>query len=77
MNYYGRCHKGHVDVSHVYGFLVKALSRVTEGAPYRGPKEYEKGDFKYTCCVNGSFKSFWGSEEILYRGKDVYWLIFH
>jgi hypothetical protein len=77
MNYYGRCHTDCVDASHVYGFLVKALSRVTEKAPYRGPEEYEEDNFKYTCCINGGFKSFRGSEKILYRGKEVYWLVFH
>ena len=77
MNYYGRCHEGWVDASHVYGFLVKALRRVTEKAPYRGPEVYEEDDFKYTCSINGSSKSFWGSEKILHRGEDVYWLVFH
>ncbi|MCX6653848.1 MAG: DUF5680 domain-containing protein [Candidatus Bathyarchaeota archaeon] len=77
LNYYGRCHTDCVDPSQVYSYLIKALSRVTEKAPYRGPDKYEEDGFKYTCSINGSFKSFFGSEKILFRGKDVYWLNFH
>ena len=77
MNYYGRCLPDGVTPSQVYNFLVKALAEVTEEAPYRGPEEYEKDGFKYTCCINGGLESFRGAEKILYNGKDVYWLVFH
>lgn len=77
MNYYGRCLPDGVTPSQVYVFLSKALSEVTEEAPYRGPEEYEEDGFTYTCCINGGFQSFRGAEKILYRGKDVYWLLFH
>jgi len=76
MNYYGRCEAG-VDVSTVYTFLVKALARVAEETPYRGPESFVEGDFRYSCSVEGDCRAFRGSEKISFREKDVYWLLFH
>jgi hypothetical protein len=77
MNYYGRCLSDGVNPSEVYGFLGRALAKVTEKAPYRGPEEYVDGGFNYTCLINGDLESFRGVEKILYKGKDVYCLVFH
>lgn len=58
-------------------FLKDALSQVHEDTPYRGPAEYVRGSFSYTCTVKGDFEWFEGFEEIHLDGKKVYECMFH
>ena len=58
-------------------FLSEALSRVSEDAPYRGPKSFRKSDFEYQCLWNGEVDSFKGEEFISYKGTPIFKLDFH
>ncbi len=58
-------------------FLKAALLRVPEENPYRGPREYRKGDYVYRCETDGSFGWFQGTETIEYRGAQIYECRFH
>jgi hypothetical protein len=75
MNYYGKATGRTSD--EVFGFLVKALSRVEKGKPYRGPEKYAEEPWIYSFISRGGIDSFWGEEEIKYDGIRVYWLRFH
>ena len=73
MNYVGR-----VTGSPFSGdFLKEALHHVAEDAPYRGPAQYENGDYTYSCSVEGEFDWFQGKESIMYHGKLIYECFFH
>lgn len=77
MNYYGRVILSHVNSRTVYEFLKQALQKVTARRPYRGPKLFKRGAWKYSCFVQGSIDNFSGRETIYYRNKKVYELLFH
>ena len=73
MNYMGR-----VTGSPFSGdFLKEALLHVPEDAPYRGPVQYENGDYAYSCFVEGKFDWFQGKERITYQGRLIYECCFH
>ena len=73
MNYVGR-----VTGSPFSGnFLKEALLHVPEDAPYRGPAQYENGDYTYSCSVEGEFDWFQGKESITYQDKLIYECFFH
>ena len=73
MNYVGR-----VTGDHFSGdFLKEALLHVPEEEPYRGPRDYENGDYAYHCDADGSFEWFQGRETIEYRGQQIYECRFH
>lgn len=73
MNYSGRLLKQNYN----YDFLIEALQKVTKDSPFRGPKEYTKGDFTYKCNVEGNFSWFYGDEEIFYKDVKYYECLFH
>ena len=75
MNYYGKA-TGKTP-NEVFNFLAKALARVKQDKPYRGPKKFTDGAWSYNLMSRGSLNSFWGEEEINYDGIRVYWLRFH
>ena len=73
MNYIGR-----VTGDHFSGdFLKKALLRVPENKPFRGPEDYAEGDYSYHCHVDGCFEWFQGRETICYKGTEIYECVFH
>ena len=73
MNYVGR-----VTGSPFSGdFLKEALLHVPENTPYRGPAQYENGDYAYSCSVEGEFDWFQGKERITYQGRLIYECCFH
>ena len=74
MNYIGRLL---IDDFSVYNFLNQALRLVSEEYPYRGPMQYEDGDYLYKCTIDGEFNWFSGTEEIFYKNTKVYELVFH
>jgi len=73
MNYAGRLLS---ENSLIFKFLTDALLLVPEEYPYRGPLCYTDGDYCYKCAVSGDFHWFSGTEEILYKDKKVYELMF-
>ena len=77
MNYIGRNLCKDISVELLMKFLHEALLLVPAEYPYRGPLQYENGDFAYKCTVNGDFHWFSGIEEIFYKGNKVYELVFH
>ena len=58
-------------------FLKEALLHVPEEEPYRGPREYAVGDYRYYCIADGSFDWFQGKETIDFRGEQIYECYFH
>lgn len=58
-------------------FLKEALREVPFDKPFRGPKEFRRGNFLYLCDVKGEFEWFSGQEEILLDDAKVYECMFH
>jgi len=50
-----------------YEFLKEVLSKVEKDFPFRGPKEFEEGDFRYFNSIEGDIERFKGAERILAR----------
>jgi hypothetical protein len=74
MNYYGIV----TDKEHFSGdFLKESLLRVPADKPFRGPKDYSEGEYKYSCDVDGDLYYFSGKEEIFYCGEKIYECLFH
>jgi len=67
--------KYHGDVAFAkdtFGFLKKALAKVSTKSPYRGPKSYSLGDYKYINTIKGDITDFSGTEKIYYKAKIVF-----
>lgn len=72
MVYYGAVKEG-VDKDGVYKFLQDSLKQMPKDAPFRGPKEYENGGWRYENKWKGEVESFRGDEVIFKDRKKVYW----
>ena len=56
-----------------FDFLKKALSRVEVSMPFRGPRLFEDGDFKYHgILAEGGIINFRFHEFIEYKGEEVF-----
>ncbi|HEY3476261.1 MAG TPA: DUF5680 domain-containing protein [Anaerolineales bacterium] len=77
MNYYGMVTDESVSAGDVYRFLQKAIQRVGAERPFRGPDEYEEGDFLYKDASEGNVDQFSGEETIFFQKKQVYLLMYH
>jgi len=77
MNYYGAAVEGSVPAGQVYQFLQKAMGRVQEERPFRGPRSLVEGDWQYLDESEGDSGRFRGVERILYQGREVYRLDYH
>ena len=77
MNYIGRLLSDDASIEMLMKFLTEALLLVPTEHPYRGPLQYDNGDFSYKCIVNGDFYWFSGTEAIFYKNNKVYELLFH
>ena len=77
MNYYGKIISKRVLLKNVYKFLQSALKKVKKSYPFRGPKSFKKGNFKYTNKVKGTIKKFEGEETIFFKGEVIFRLIYH
>ena len=73
MNYVGRVTGGDFSGD----FLKEALLHVPEDKPFRGPKQYVSGDYRYDCDVEGDVEWFWGKETISFKDVQVYECLFH
>ena len=60
------------DVAAIYAFLRQALLRVPEARPFRGPRVFEAGEFRYEESGEGDVEAFRGTEHIRRRGASVY-----
>jgi hypothetical protein len=76
MNYYGRTEVA-LSGADLPRFLKAALLAMSVKAPYRGPSEFDEGDYEYRCRWLGTLADFSGEEEIRYRGLKAYALSFH
>lgn len=72
MVYYGAIDPRSQNIKELYGFLQKALSRVPDEAPYRGPMLFEEGKFRYTNAWEGTLERFSGIEMIYENDQKVY-----
>jgi hypothetical protein len=77
MNYYGLVFSEVVPAGEVYAFLQKAMGRVAEDRPFRGPDSFLEGDFEYRDESRGTAERFTGVERIFHRGREVYRLDYH
>lgn len=71
----GMLPKHHGDVAfakQTFSFLKKALSKVDESRPFRGPVSLIEGDWEYRSSNEGDIKDFSGVEHILYKGEVVF-----
>ncbi|MDD4289895.1 MAG: DUF5680 domain-containing protein [Patescibacteria group bacterium] len=72
MVYYGYV-DGKIDnFSNIYKVLRGALLLIPEENPYRGPKEYIDGDYKYSNNFKGEVDNFSGEETITFKGEEIY-----
>ena len=77
MNYYGMVTDESIATGEVYRFLQRAMQGVGAERPFRGPNEYEEGDFQYRDASEGTVDQFTGEETIFFQKKQVYLLIYH
>ena len=55
-----------------FTFLKKAMALVDEERPFRGPENFEEGDWRYVCEVKGDIKRFLGHEKIFFKEREVF-----
>lgn len=72
MVYYGQVNDEVTDLKPVYTFLRKALSHIPDEAPFRGPREFTEGDWKYENNWTGDVTSFSGEEAIYTSETKIY-----
>lgn len=78
MNYYGFALDSNISEKVFDAILRPALmSGSGNNIPVRGPKEFIKGDWKYTFVTDGTLSNFTGVEEILKNKEVVYRLHCH
>ena len=56
----------------VFSFLKKALMNVDSSMPFRGPKSFVEGDFRYSFDFKGDYSYLVGQEQIHHNGKKVF-----
>jgi hypothetical protein len=76
MNYYGKMFEDDLPEGFIET-LREALVKVELKEPYRGCREYKRGEYLYSCDVDGSIDFYHGYEKIDYKGREVYRLYFH
>ena len=79
MHYRGRTISPPLDLppSRISSFLRSSLSKVEKIAPFRGPGTVKSGDFEYFNSWKGDVSEFVGKEMILFRGTQVFQLVYH
>ena len=58
----------------IYAFLRQGLLGVGEARPFRGPSQFEQGDFRYINTSEGEISEFHGTEQIFHGATGVYGL---
>ena len=69
MVYYGLVYKN-IEAKDVYPFLIESLANTTLEMPYRGPKLFERNDWKYVNDFSGDVDNFSGVEKI-FKGETL------
>lgn len=70
--YYGWIEE-YVDyIQEVYDFLKAALNADPENKIFRGPKSFNKGEFRYENSWKGDLKRFFGEEKIYKASERIY-----
>jgi hypothetical protein len=77
MNFYGATSKGVQIPVEFPKFHKSALRRVTAASPFRGPQFYQEGELVYVNDVTGSIQEFSGVERVLFRGREIFRLVYH
>ncbi|KKT26206.1 MAG: hypothetical protein UW11_C0019G0017 [Parcubacteria group bacterium GW2011_GWA2_43_9b] len=77
MNYYSEIISKIIPPKQVYQFLQRALKKIPDGKPFRGPRRFKKDNFQYFNEVKGVVEKFEGEEKIFYKRKLIYRLIYH
>jgi len=74
MSYQGRTIDGLTEdfVEETFGFLKKALMKMDERMPFRGPAKFNEGEFEYRFEMKGDHTYFIGRESIRYRRKEIF-----
>ena len=74
MSYQGQADKSRSEdfVDEVFAFLKKALMSVDSSIPFRGPRLFVDGDFKYVFEFEGDYSYLVGKESIFYAGERVF-----
>ena len=72
MEYTGKVLNDKILADDIYIFLRKALNLINVEKPFRGPKEFCGGEYRYMNIVNGDVEKFFGQEQIYYREELVY-----
>ncbi len=60
-----------------FTFLKKALWRVEESQPFRGPPEFSEGKFKYVNSNEGDITFFFGQERIRLEDREIFRQYYH
>src|SRR5664279_5516028 len=60
------------EVHAIYAFLRKSLLGVPADMPFRGPRLFEEGGYRYVNASEGDLSEFHGGEQIYQSGKRVY-----
>jgi len=60
------------EVLAIYAFLRKALLGIGAERPFRGPLQFEEGDFRYLNAPEGDVSEFHGEEQIFRAGTRAY-----
>lgn len=71
MVYYGWVAEG-APTDPIYAILRNALMRMPEEAPFRGPKEFQEGEYTYKNEWTGDVERYSGEEQITQGDKLVY-----
>jgi hypothetical protein len=58
----------------IYAFLRKALLAVRDDCPFRGPSQFDDGDFRYLNASQGEVAEFHGEEQVTRADMKVYGL---
>jgi len=77
MNYYGKIVSDVVSAKKIYEFLKIAMRQVKEDRPFRGPDYFKSDYFEYVDKSSGDINDFFGTEKILFKGEEIYKLIYH
>jgi len=77
MNYYGKITSNIISAKQIYEFLKMAMRQVKEDRPFRGPNNLKSGDFEYIDKSTGDINDFSGTEKILFKGQEIYRLVYH
>lgn len=77
MKYEGKILSKKILADDIYSFLRKALKKIPNGKPMRGPKELINKEYKYINSINGDIEKFFGEEKIFHKDELVYSLIYN